>query len=130
MQFIVLMTQNGGCDYTIGCGLNWEFVKADSKEEALKRVFGDPDKIDEEAIKDPSYWKENNCVVHGLNQEGYPDSVTILELGPIEIDSDECESFYGSVKDKFKQIRDKQEAIRKEKAEKDQYEKLKRKFEK
>jgi hypothetical protein len=28
MQYIVIMEQNGGCDYTIGCGQAFDFVEA------------------------------------------------------------------------------------------------------
>jgi len=34
MRFAVLLYQEGGCDYTIGCGRNWEFFDAPTLEAA------------------------------------------------------------------------------------------------
>ena len=38
MKWAALLYQEGGCDYTIGCGRLWQFFNADSKDAALKRV--------------------------------------------------------------------------------------------
>ena len=36
MKYLVVERQHGGCDYTIGCGVNITFVTADSIEDAGK----------------------------------------------------------------------------------------------
>jgi len=35
-DYILLMSQRGGCDYTIGCGYMWEEIESDSHEGAIK----------------------------------------------------------------------------------------------
>lgn len=46
-SYIVLRTQHGeGCDYTIGCGRTWEFIKLNPEKESLN------DRIYEDLVKD------------------------------------------------------------------------------
>ena len=128
-KFIVLMTQSGGCDYTIGCGMNWKFVEAEDKAGALKAAFGDPAKVDAEAANDPSSWTDENAVVSGLGSEGCPDKVVIYELGEIHATAHECQQAYDAVQKRFDAIEDEEEKADTETAERQQYEALKKKFE-
>jgi len=45
MKFLILLEQNGeGCDYTIGCGINFEEIEAKDLKSACQRVvenYGD-----------------------------------------------------------------------------------------
>jgi hypothetical protein len=52
-KFIWLKEENDGCDYTIACGKDWEFLQAESIEDAIQqakdklskdyREYGDPE---------------------------------------------------------------------------------------
>ena len=47
MKFLVCMTQHGyGCDYTIGCGMRYDVIEADSREDVIETVLY-PDGRDE-----------------------------------------------------------------------------------
>ena len=38
-SYLALIKGSGeGCDYTVGCNCRWEFLKAETKEDALKEV--------------------------------------------------------------------------------------------
>lgn len=40
MKYLVISDQGTqGCDYTIGCGVNYEFLEADSIESLLEEIF-------------------------------------------------------------------------------------------
>ena len=40
MKFLVCQKQPGeGCDYTIGCGMRYDIVEADSKEEVIENII-------------------------------------------------------------------------------------------
>lgn len=55
-MFVVLISQDGGCDYTIGCGKNWLFLDAENKEDAIDElktiIFGVDRGLDED--EDPA----------------------------------------------------------------------------
>ena len=38
-SFIIIKHQSGGCDYTIGCGINYEWVTAPGVQEAIENVI-------------------------------------------------------------------------------------------
>lgn len=40
MKFLVCKKQHGeGCDYTIGCGMNFNFIEAKSAEDAVEKII-------------------------------------------------------------------------------------------
>ena len=40
MKFLICLKQSGeGCDYTIGCGMNFEIIEASSLENAKEKVI-------------------------------------------------------------------------------------------
>jgi hypothetical protein len=40
MEYLVIRNQgNQGCDYTIGCGINYEFMEADTIDAILEEIF-------------------------------------------------------------------------------------------
>ena len=56
MQFLVVRNHGGGCDYTIGCGIDYYFINAESMEEALEQVKAEYTRIgnsDGESIMNP-----------------------------------------------------------------------------
>ena len=106
-NFLILMRQNGGCDYTIGCGLAYEIYKADSAEEAFKKWAA--------ANDDLSYYLPGN--------ESALESVEIFEISSAN-HSDIWPEFV-----KFKQQKIKTASeLAKEAAEKAEYERLRAKF--
>ena len=135
MKFIVLQSQKGGCDYTIGCGKNWEIVEADSEQEALKQIFGNPANIDEDAIDNPRAWRSENAIIVGLNGDGCPDSVEIYELGAFHATKEQCRNIFDNIQVKIDELAEEVEKIErisrreeKEEREKEEYKRLKRKF--
>lgn len=38
MQWLLVLSQSGGCDYTIGCGYAFETIEADNEQEARERA--------------------------------------------------------------------------------------------
>jgi len=47
MKYLVCKKQQGvGCDYTIGCGMRFDFIEADSLQSALEKILW-PDGLDE-----------------------------------------------------------------------------------
>ena len=38
MQWLMVLSQSGGCDYTIGCGYAFKTIEADNEQEALERA--------------------------------------------------------------------------------------------
>ncbi len=52
MKYLVLQKQEDeGCDYTIGCGMNYEFIAAENHEEAVEKTLY-PDGRDEHCVLD------------------------------------------------------------------------------
>lgn len=104
-----ILRQEGGCDYSIGCGISIIDLTADTWNDA----------IDE--LKD--YLKEN----HSRYVEVRLENVTLLELTDSkEID---MERFYKEYDEEVEAEKQKQKAIKKEKRDKREYERLKAKFE-
>lgn len=55
MKFLLIMIQDGGCDYTIRCGLDIQEIEANNRVDALEKAFqimaydwNDSPQIDEE----------------------------------------------------------------------------------
>jgi hypothetical protein len=58
-EYIAIYYQEGGCDYTIGCGVHTENFTADSREEAMEQakrywLYGSEDERDSSAK--PYFW--------------------------------------------------------------------------
>lgn len=56
MRFLLVMNQGGGCDYTIGCGINYRFTEADTLEQAMaafKEEYTGIGNDEEEGILNP-----------------------------------------------------------------------------
>jgi hypothetical protein len=111
-KYIVLETQQGGCDYTIGCGKNWEFVDANSMKEAIEVYLKDEDS--ESGIKE-------------LGEEGCADSFEVYELGEGAGESI-CMAVQKLAIINAKRKTDEERVKRQEEDEKAMYEKLKIKF--
>jgi hypothetical protein len=123
-KYIVLMEQEGGCDYTIGCGFAWQFVDAEDKEDVLKKVFGDVEKIVSEGEE-----HLDNVIVNELGGDGNPNSVSIMQVCN-EIDEKTCEIYYKAVHNVIRKVNNNRKKLEKEETERKQYEELKIKFEK
>lgn len=78
MAFYALRKENGGCDYTIGCGLDLWLLDAETLEEALLEVEGgvdlDDDSMDEDDLHDAL------CDSPLKSSHGYLASCTIFEV--------------------------------------------------
>jgi hypothetical protein len=129
-KFIVLKKQDGGCDYTIGCGRNWEFVEAENKEDVLKKVFGDTDvkNLTEKDLNDIEYWKEQNALIPSYDGDCAPNDVEIFELGDIYVSDDECAEYYGEVESLIQSILDNQTKKNLDAEDEQEYKRLKKKF--
>lgn len=61
--YLLYREQEGGCDYTIGCGLSVSTIRANSMEEAIAKVVGTKD-WKKEALEDESYEDFLDELVH------------------------------------------------------------------
>lgn len=111
MKYYLYEVQNGGCDYTIGCGRRLREIKdATSMQEAIDKVCV----ID--AGEDP--------ILRTDNDELSPNKATILAVAEQhEIDLDKLRSDRENLQNEIAKAEE-------DKKEREQYEKLKAKFEK
>lgn len=128
MRYFLLRRQKGeGCDYTIGCGLSFEEIEADSRKEAIEQVIDLPDDweniTDEDELHDmlgdtglsnvePGEFEMEEVVLFEVKEA--IDLIPILKKKLFEVENHKSH------------LRDKE----REAAERAQYEKLKKKFEK
>ena len=105
-KYIMLLKQNDeGCDYTIGCGMLWEVVETDSIQETIKDT------------------------IHSFGADGTGE-VTFSRMvfvpfdaaGVVDVDLD---NVYKQIKEEKNQLTDKES----EKKEKEEYDRLKLKYE-
>lgn len=133
--YYYIRRQESGCDYTIGCGISVRIIRAASKEEAIKKIIDLPDNWKEELVK----WVDEE----GGDIDGcYHDTICDTGLGDVmEDDNPICSADLIEVDDeldmmpileaKFAET----EAFKKElqsraqeAAEREQYEKLKKRY--
>lgn len=120
MNFLIIATQSGGCDYTIGCGVDYWYDSADSMEELKAEVRASLMNDDDETMYD----NHLHCgrLNTGFSFESKFDSLTIIEVGEsYSVPLEEITKEYMGLSDK-KAIDAKEEKQRLE------YEKLREKF--
>ena len=133
--------RNEGCDYTIGCGVQLKSLRATTREEAMKEIIGlvSPNWKEElvQAAKDCGYSVDDyvhDYVMYDSTYLGDVDpagdrvmsDITLLEVND-EID------MMPLLKSKFEELKSFQKELNeqeKEAAERAQYEKLRKKFDK
>ena len=100
-KFIVLMSQSGGCDYTIGCGMKWEIIEAVDIHDAKCQVFGYPDKISACPVDDLEdyFVMGDKCLIGSMDGDHSPSEVEIYELGATHANDKECDVFYEEIHD-------------------------------
>lgn len=132
--YLYIRRQENGCDYTIGCGISVQHIKANSKEEAIKKIIDLPDNwkqelktwIDEDGDIDGCYHDTICDTGMGdiMDRDNPIQNADLIEVSDetdmmpiLEAKLAEAEAF-------------KKELLnaQKEKAELEQYEKLKKKF--
>lgn len=132
-EFIVLTIGRGGslagCDYTIDCNKTWSFITAESMKDAIKQVMGThPKDLTEEEILDEEDFQHTNGGVWwylATDDESSYESVQILQILKSEDLEDLSMEYMQAYKDRLAIAQNKQ----KTKAEKAEYERLKKKFE-
>lgn len=108
MRYLVCRKQEGvGCDYTIGCGMNFEFVEADSLQQVIDETIFPYGKTGDSVFEDDNPLKEFLIVPARY--------VTKVNLNKIA--------------NEIKQVLEKNAAIEEEKREIKLYKKLKEKYE-
>lgn len=130
-RFLVIATQNGGCDYTIGCGISTWVEESESMEQLKidieRKLLMSEDDDDYEEGK---YYEEgeyfNRLPVMGQRYAGEYcyDGLTVYEIGETYSFNLKALSIKKSDEMKRKQLE------KKEKDQRAQYESLKSKFEK
>ena len=80
MKFLVVSKMHGyGCDYTIGCGMRFDWVEAESAEEAERKIVEDygvkPSESDEQPLKEIYVIPEK--YVHKLDVEYHVQAKTL-----------------------------------------------------
>jgi hypothetical protein len=118
--YLYIRRQNGGCDYTIGCGISIEEIRAKSLEDAIDKI-----------IDLPKDWKESwdEDMIYGTGLARIDDDIDGAEL--IEITS--STDIMPILQAKLKEVKAFQEEAEKkvnEDIERKKYEELKKKFEK
>jgi hypothetical protein len=63
MKFILVSEEDGGCDYTIGCGICVEEIEANSLKAAIEVVVS-PDEYGERTNVD--YWQADRDAAHSI----------------------------------------------------------------
>lgn len=135
-KFLYIRRQENGCDYTIGCGISVRIIKADSKEEAIKKIIDLPDNWKEELVNWIGQDNDIDGCYHdtvadtGLSAvmdgeyENPIDSADLIEVADeidmlpiLEAKLEETEAFKKKLHEEAQ-----------EKSEREQYEKLKKKF--
>lgn len=136
-RYYYIRRQNGGCDYTIGCGISIQTIRASSKEEAIKKIIDLPDNWKQELKEwvDQEGGDVDGCYHDTIADSGmgdimpddYVTRISSAELIEVTDEIDmmpilraklaEAEAFRKELSD-----------AQKEKAELEQYEKLKKKF--
>jgi len=137
MKYYLYKQQEGqGCDYTIGCGMVLEELEATTKEEAIEEIIGLEDDWKENIVKD--------AAKKGYSIEDYINDYIICDSALSYVDDDErsleecvllevadeidmmpkLTAVFNEI-EKFKQEIEQQSS---EKEERQQYEKLKKKY--
>lgn len=111
-KFVAIIKEEEGCDYTIGCGVRVIDIEASDKEEAFKKMLKNTLFIDV---------ARNNSEPSSLENLK---SVRLIEIA--EEDRKLYKDWIASMTEQFDSIQKEAE----EKAERDKYEKLKKRFEK
>ena len=116
-KFLVVEEQDGGCDYTIGCGVKVSFIEAEEMRDAAK-IYIDNKTRDYITEEDGVRIVEQNP----FTTEMSPNRVSIFEVGVatgLDIDK---------LKASFDDMIKESSAILKEKEERAAFEELKKKF--
>lgn len=108
-KYIIIQHQEGGCDYTIGCGIDIKIVEAPSIESAILDFM----------------YKGDELIT--LNVDYSPDSFEIYEIGE-HLSEDECMSLYEEEKLKVDQEEAENTLKEQELWELKEYNRLKAKF--
>ena len=131
-EFIVLKTGHGGrdagCDYTIGCNMTWDFITAKSMKDAIKKVMGEhPKNMTEEEITDEDFMCHGYGVWTRLatDEEFSYSDVQIIQISKRVDLEDLSMEYMQAYQDRLAMAQNKQ----KTKAERAEYERLKKKFE-
>ena len=104
MKYLLVMEQDGGCDYTIGCGLKVEPIEASNMQEATAKAF--------------EYLSEDR---EGKLREDV-DRATLYQI-PAESVLD-----LSGYRNKYKKEQEAQAKVSRENAERAEFERLKSKF--
>lgn len=130
-KFLYIREQDGGCDYTIGCGISIQAIEAASKEEAIYKIIGLGDDWKEEIRE---YFKTERTISSYLCETGLYDVQDHIDnriSNAYLIEVSEETPMIDILNDKLREVNDfKNELLKKsdEDSEKEQYEKLKKKF--
>jgi hypothetical protein len=120
-SFILIATQSGGCDYTIGCGVDYWYEHADSMEDLKNQVRKSLLSEDQDVYLEEYKLNPNRLNIGNYFEQLY-DSLTIIEVGEsYNVPLEELAKEYKESMNKIK-VKDEDEAERKE------YEKLRAKF--
>jgi len=136
-KFIYIRRQNNGCDYTIGCGISIKFIEAVSKKDAIKKIKNIDDTWKEylqQAFEDGDLEVSFN---EYISESGLRDAMNDKSAGYIADEAYLYEILSETdmmpvLRDTLKEMSDFKDKLFKqaeEKAERIQYEKLKKKFE-
>jgi hypothetical protein len=115
-KFLFIEYQNGGCDYTIGCGVRVNsIIEKPTPQEAVEEFISrHEDDYREDGILDDNPW----------DGEFTPDSVEMYEIiaeHPIDLDA---------IRERAQNEVDQRDELEREAKDREEYERLKKKYEK
>lgn len=113
-KYLVLETQENGCDYTIACGQRWQLIEANNMLEAIDEYLIDTDGEDSD--------------LRHFNDDCSPDFFEIYEVGKY-MNKEHCMDIYNSKLKREKEKKEEIEGNQDIKKEKEQLAKLKEKYE-
>jgi hypothetical protein len=125
MKYFYVREQGGGCDYTIGCGISVEEIRAKSLDEAIEKVVGLPEDWKEYCEEDDYFCDSGIYEISSRAEERKIKYARLFEVNKVvdmipilQKHLNEVEAYRAELK--IKNAAD---------AELKQYEKLKKKFE-
>jgi hypothetical protein len=131
-KYMVIANQDGGCDYTIGCGVSYSIIEAEDREDALNKVVGAEEHFKTEEYDGELYRSDESCIALSYNYQGEDysaDRLTIYELGDDVIANDEILAKWRESEELLEQMNAALAESEIEAEEKAEYERLKSKFE-
>jgi len=105
MKYILTMFQEGGCDYTVGCGYKWILFEAPSREKAVEQAletvedYGGSERFENISLKEYDY---NVNILEMLKMRENADKIALEKEFEERVEKEERETL-AQLKKKYEQ---------------------------